>query len=81
MDEFKRKMQESLNEFKEKAKMRQEYNFKCLDVLKEMIEKYPDWRFTQILFNVGLAEDRFYEESVDTYELMKMVIKNVQYMK
>ena len=32
------------------------------------IEKYPDWRFTQIIFNVGLAEDRFYEESVDTFE-------------
>lgn len=71
MDEFKRKMQESLNEFKEKAKMRQEYNYKCLDVLKEMIEKYPDWRFTQILFNVGLAEDRFHEESIDTYEMLE----------
>lgn len=51
-----------------KIKHRQEYNYKCLDKLKELIEKYPDWRFTQIIFNVGLAEDRFYEESVDTFE-------------
>ena len=51
-----------------KIKHRQEYNYKCLDKLKELIEKYPDWRFTQIIFNIGLAEDRFYEESIDTFE-------------
>ena len=71
MDEFKRKMQESLNEFKEKAKMRQEYNYKCLDVLKEMIEKYPDWRFMQILSNTGIDEIDFYEESVDTFNKIR----------
>ena len=73
MDEFNRKMKESLNEFKDKVKMRQEYNYKCLDILKEMIENYPDWRFTQIIFNIGLAEDRFYEESIDTFEKIKNI--------
>ena len=55
-------------EIKYKIKHRQEYNYICLDKLKELIEKYPNWRFTQIIFNVGLAEDRFYEESMDTFE-------------
>jgi len=55
----------------EKIKKRQEYNYKCLEILKEVIEKYPDWRFTQIIFNLGLAEDRFYMESVDTYYFME----------
>ena len=59
----------------DKISKRQEYNYKCLDILKELIDKYPDWRFTQIIFNLGLAEDRFYQESVDTYDLMKMTIK------
>ena len=73
MDEFRKKMEESLNEFKEKAKMRQEYNYKCLDILKEMIENYPDWRFMQILSNTGIDEINFYEESVDTYERIKNI--------
>ena len=71
MDEFNRKMKESLNEFKEKAKKRQEYNYKCLDILKEMVENYPDWRFMQILSNIGIDEIDFYEESVDTFNKIK----------
>ena len=38
---------------------------------KELIEKYPDWRFTQIIFNVGLAEDRFYEEPNETLKTLE----------
>ena len=68
-------LEKTRKDFLDKISKRQEYNYKCLDVLKELIDKYPDWRFTQIIFNLGLAEDRFYQESVDTYELMKMVIK------
>ena len=71
MDEFNRKMQESLNSFKEKVKMRQEYNYKCLDILKEMVESYPDWRFMQILSNTGIDEIDFYEESVDTFNKIR----------
>lgn len=71
MDEFNRKMQESLNEFKEKAKTRQEYNYKCLDILREMVENYPDWRFMQILSNTGIDEINFYEESIDTFNKIR----------
>lgn len=73
MDEFDRKMQESLNDFREKVKMRQEYNYKCLDILKEMVENYPDWRFMQILSNTGIDEINFYEESVDTFNKIKKI--------
>lgn len=33
-----------------------------------MIDKYPDWRFWQIMCNIGYETnpDRFYEESYDT---------------
>jgi predicted RND superfamily exporter protein len=68
-------LKETRKDILDKISKRQEYNYKCLDILKELIDKYPDWRFTQIIFNLGLAEDRFYQESVDTYELMKMAIK------
>ena len=68
-------LEETRKDILDKISKRQEYNYKCLDILKELVDKYPDWRFTQIIFNLGLAEDRFYEESVDTYELMKMTIK------
>ena len=68
-------LEETRKDILDKISKRQEYNYKCLDILKELIDKYPDWRFTQIIFNLGLAEDRFYQESVDTYELMKMAIK------
>jgi hypothetical protein len=71
MKEFNRKMEESLNKFKEKTKKRQEYNYKCLDILKEMVENYPDWRFMQILSNTGIDEINFYEESVDTFNKIK----------
>ena len=68
-------LKETRKDILDKISKRQEYNYKCLDILKELIDKYPDWRFTQIIFNIGLAEDRFYQESVDTYELIKKTIK------
>lgn len=73
MDDFNEKLERALNEFKEKAKTRQEYNYKCLDVLREMVEKYPDWRFMQILSNTGIDEIDFYEESVDTFNKIKNI--------
>lgn len=57
----------------DKLSKRKEYNLKCLDVLKQTIEKYPDWRFMQILYNMELCEDRFYEESVDTFEKLPKI--------
>ena len=45
----------------------------CLDILKEMVEKYPDWRFMQILSNTGIDEINFYEESVDTFNKIREI--------
>ena len=78
-DNFFEATRKKINEIiDDKISKRQEYNYKCLDILKELVDKYPDWRFTQIIFNLGLAEDRFYEESVDTYESMKMAIYKLE---
>lgn len=55
----------------EMIKRRQEYNCMILEVLKETIRKYPDWRFGQIISNLSIAlpnVDCFYNESVETYE-------------
>ena len=54
----------------EMIKRRQEYNKKILAVISKMVDKYPDWRFGQILSNAGIAvygRDCFYDESVETY--------------
>ena len=45
----------------------------CLDILKEMVEKYPNWRFMQILSNTGIDEINFYEESVDTFNKIREI--------
>lgn len=57
---------------------RHEFNRKILEKLSEIVDKYPDWRFNQILENVGITDGyeyesarptlNFYEESVDTYK-------------
>ena len=46
------------------------YQANCLIMakLQRMIDRYPDQRFHQILQNVGVEHDRFYEESTDTLE-------------
>lgn len=62
---------------------RQEANKKLIDVLKCFVDTYPDWRFGQILFNVGVItrkqdsldiKDPFYEESTETWERIKKVL-------
>ena len=68
MDEFNEKMEASLKEFKEKAEKRQEYNIKCLNIVRNMVFNQPCLRFGQILSKLKLDGDIFYEESVDTYE-------------
>lgn len=53
---------------------RQEANKKILEKLAIMVEKYPDWRFGQLLVNCDLLEiikpgivaDPFHEESEQT---------------
>lgn len=48
------------------------YNKVIITILTELVEKYPEWRFQQLLVNVGIStlEDVFYEESVRTLDLM-----------
>ena len=36
-----------------------------------IVNRFPDLRFTQILTNLGLDKDLFYQESVDTLENIK----------
>ena len=73
MDEFNEKMEKTLKEFKEKAEKRQEYNIKCLNIVRNMVFNQPCLRFGQILSKLKLDGDIFYEESVDTYERIKNI--------
>lgn len=55
------------------ANSRQEYNYEILKVLKENIEKYPDYRFIQLLWALNIIDgsDKFYEESKETLSYIK----------
>lgn len=54
----------------DKVAQRYESNQRIVEILSELVEKFPQWRFQQILQNVDIAsrdgEDLFYEESYDT---------------
>ena len=54
----------------DKVAKRYESNQRIVEILSELVEKFPQWRFQQILQNVDVAsrngEDLFYEESYDT---------------
>ena len=54
---------------------RLEYNLQICDILKTICAMYPDWRFTQILTNIGLDRDRFYEEPKETLAAIKKWLK------
>jgi len=41
---------------------RRKYNLRIIVVLLKIIFKYPELRFCQILSNLGLDKDNFYEE-------------------
>lgn len=61
---------------------RQEANRKILAHLTDAVERYPAWRFQQILWNLELIdtdeddviEDRFYEEPQATLERMTLAV-------
>ena len=65
--------------FKDAVKTRGEYNAKLLIILSKLIEKYPELRFGQVLYNFGFITkpaniegtyklfDPFNEESVVMY--------------
>ena len=46
-----------------------------VETIKDMVELYPDWRFHQILQNIGVekpAQDQWYEESEETLKNTKV---------
>ena len=54
----------------EKVAQRYESNQRIVEILSELVERFPQWRFHQILQNVDIIsrneDDLFYEESYDT---------------
>ena len=52
---------------KEAVKTRGEYNSKLLIILSKLIEKYPELRFGQVLYNFGFITKPAIAE--DTYKL------------
>ena len=54
-----------------KIQRRQSSNLEILKILNIIVERFPQLRFTQILTNLGLDKDLFYEESVDTLNNIK----------
>ena len=53
---------------------RQEANRKILELVSKAVEEFPDWRFHQILQNLGVEQpaiDQWYEESDETLNNIK----------
>ena len=68
-------IQDAIDEVKRMSKTRQDYNKEILHEIDKYIEKYPDMRFIQILWSLGIINskngvvlDRFYEEPQETLE-------------
>ena len=59
-------------------KNRQKSNKKLLTILKEYITKYSNFRFIQLLWLLGIVnnKDRFYEESAQTLEIVLKKLNN-----
>lgn len=58
-----------------KKKMtRYQANKQILEQLTMLVEKYPDWRFNQILSNTDVVlegNDMFFDESIETLERLE----------
>lgn len=67
-------IENQVNSWGDKISMRYESNQKIIEILSKLVERFPQWRFQQILQNVDIAsrdgEDLFYEESYDTLTTM-----------
>ena len=64
----------NLPNIKDMVKSRYDSNKAIIKIISLVAEKFPDWRFHQILQNIEiigrLGEDLFYEESIETLERM-----------
>lgn len=68
MDKYDELIQKAIDQHKKYIDAREEYNLKILDYIKEKVNEYPMLRFCQLLELLGLTNsDKFYEESVETY--------------
>lgn len=65
-----------------KKKMtRYQANKQILEKLAKLVEKYPAWRFNQILSNTDVVlegQDMFYDESTETLERLEVRIEDNQ---
>lgn len=69
MDKYDTIIQDLFKKQKEYVDLREEYNLKIIDFIKDKIIQYPSLRFYQLLEILGLTEpNKFYEESVETYK-------------
>lgn len=67
----------NLNEIKKTIESRQECNKEILSILTDIVEKYPELRFQQILSILNIDNDGFYIESCDTLEYLKNRVKGL----
>ena len=74
---FENFLKEQVSNWKEKVKMRKEYNEKILEVLTKYLEENSEIRFGQALINLNILQcekdknvvfDPFSDESVDIYQ-------------
>lgn len=69
MDKYDTVIQDLFKKQKEYVDLREEYNLKIIEFIKDKIIQYPSLRFYQLLEILGLTEpNKFYEESVETYK-------------
>ena len=67
----KRNAMNIAKEIETKLENRQAANKHILKIIEELVDNNSQLRFCQILTILGLDDDRFMEESVDTLEAIK----------
>ena len=67
----KRNAMNIAKEIETKLENRQATNKQILKIIEELVDNNSQLRFCQILTILGLDDDRFMEESVDTLEAIK----------
>ena len=83
MQETKRNSEEKQSEmqknWQEKINLRKECNKEIVKIIDYVTDKLPEFRFWQILWFLflDLKDDRFYEESYDSLEIIKNHLKDL----